>query len=211
MTILEPEYNWAFNPGVRTKTTHLVLHHAAAGSAGPMDVHKWHLANSWAGIAYHYYVRKDGSVYRGRPEDWIGGHTTGYNNISIGVCFEGNFETEEMPRAQMDSGRQLVSDILKRYPGITVARHGDLNATACPGKNFPFEYITTPLEAAQPAESGEPRYKTLEELPQWARPTVEKLIKNGSLKGTGTDLDLSRDMLRILVICDRNGLFREEA
>ncbi|HHU22844.1 MAG TPA: N-acetylmuramoyl-L-alanine amidase [Clostridiales bacterium] len=207
MTILEPDYNWAFNPGNRTRTSYLILHHAAASSASPMDVHNWHLARAWAGIAYHYYVRKDGSVYRGRPENWIGGHTADYNNNSIGICFEGNFETEEMPRVQMDSGRRLVSDILKRYPSLTVLGHKDLNATACPGKNFPFEYITSP---AQPVEPNEQRYKTVEEVPQWARPTVEKLIGNGSLIGTGNDLDLSHDMVRILVICDRNGLFKED-
>lgn len=33
------------------------------------------------GIGYHFLVRKDGSVYRGRPEDMVGAHA-GNNNYA---------------------------------------------------------------------------------------------------------------------------------
>ncbi len=45
-------------------------------------------------------------------------------------------------------------------------------------------------------------------VPEWAKPTIEKLIAHGSLKGDSKgDLNLSYDMLRILVINDREGLY----
>ena len=61
----------------------------------------------------------------------------------------------------------------------------------------------------------EERYNTVDDCPSWARSTVEKLVTLGYLTGNGkvdnqgrpADLDLSRDMLRILVICDRTGVF----
>lgn len=137
-------YNWAYKPGIRKKTTHLVIHHVGAkGNFTPFQIHNMHLNNKWAGIAYHYYVRKDGTVYRGREENWNGGHTLNYNSVSIGICFEGNFEEEMMPEAQKIAGRALVSDIRARHQGIIVKRHRDLNATACPGKNFDFDYVVS--------------------------------------------------------------------
>lgn len=56
----------------------------------------------------------------------------------------------------------------------------------------------------------EERYNTLTEIERdapWAAPTVDKLIRRQALLGDGTGLDLSRDMLRILVIHDRMGLY----
>jgi len=51
------------------------------------------------------------------------------------------------------------------------------------------------------------RYNTIEECPQWARETVEKLLRKGFLSGDGAGLDLNRDMVRLLVIVDRAGVF----
>ena len=56
-------------------------------------------------------------------------------------------------------------------------------------------------------EEIEMRFNKVEELPSWAVATIEKLIREGHLKGVGDNLDLSLDMLRILVINDRAGVF----
>lgn len=54
------------------------------------------------------------------------------------------------------------------------------------------------------------RYNTLEEVPEWGRKTVAKLIRKGFLSGDGSgNMDLSRDMLRMLFINDRAGLYGE--
>ena len=50
-------------------------------------------------------------------------------------------------------------------------------------------------------------YQTLAEVPDWGKSTIEKLMKKGYLAGDGTGLDLDRQMLRILVINDRAGLY----
>lgn len=42
-----------------------------------------------------------------------------------------------------------------------------------------------------------------ENMPEWARPTVQKLVNEGILKGDETGLNLTDEMLRILVILDR--------
>ena len=76
-----------------------------------------------------------------------------------------------------------------------------------------FEYLgiePAKKEAAEsePTEKEPPRrYKQLDELPNWARPSIEKLVKQGYLKGDGDDLDLSMDMVRIFVVHDMAGLY----
>jgi N-acetyl-anhydromuramyl-L-alanine amidase AmpD len=91
----------------------------------------------WTGIGYNYYVRKDGNIYRGRPEEVAGAHTEGYNDKSIGICFEGNFETETMSEKQLEAGIWLIKDILTRY-NVPIAPHKNFANTACPGRNFPL-------------------------------------------------------------------------
>lgn len=139
MEILEKNYRWSGYLERRGETKKIVLHHAAASTCSPEDIHRIHLLNGWAGIGYHFYIRKDGTITRGRPLWSIGAHVSGHNLNTIGICFEGNFEKENMPPKQLESGKWLLSYLKGIYPGIEVAIHKELNATACPGKNFPVD------------------------------------------------------------------------
>lgn len=48
------------------------------------------------------------------------------------------------------------------------------------------------------------RYNTIEEVPSWAREEAQRLIDRGALQGgTGGRLDLSEDMLRTMIVCQR--------
>ena len=51
------------------------------------------------------------------------------------------------------------------------------------------------------------RYNTIEEVPSWGKETVNRLLKLGHLKGDSEGLNLSYDMLRLLVINYRAGLY----
>ena len=154
LNIIQPNYKWAYGATLRKKTDYIVLHHVGAvGNFAPEQIHAEHLKKGWRGIGYNYYVRKDGTIYHGREENAAGGHTLNYNTVSIGICFEGNFEVEKMPLAQREAGQALIADILTRYPSAKVVRHKDLNRTACPGANFPFAEITAIPTATQPTGS----------------------------------------------------------
>ena len=141
MNIQEPKYAWARPLTVRRQTCRIILHHAAADGVSAQDIHRQHRANGWAGIGYHYYVRKNGEVFRGCPEEMTGTHAAYHNSDSIGVCFEGNFQQEVMSQAQFDAGVELLRDILFRYPELEIICHRDVNQTACPGRNFPAEQM----------------------------------------------------------------------
>lgn len=141
----------------RKSTTRIILHHTATSSETVEQIHDYHKnKKGWSGIGYHLYVRKDGSVYRGRPIDTVGAHATGANSDSVGVCFEGNFETETMPDVQKEAGKEAVAYVKQLYGISTVQRHKDVGSTSCPGKNFPFDEIvngqaTAPAQPAAPA------------------------------------------------------------
>ena len=51
----------------------------------------------WSDIGYNFYIRKDGSIYNCRPMSKIGAHTKGYNDCSIGVCYEGGLNARGSP------------------------------------------------------------------------------------------------------------------
>lgn len=70
----------------------------------------------------------------------------------------------------------------------------------------PTTYINGDLPN-QESEDEEMRYNTLEEIPEYYKPTVKKLLEKKILKGTDKGLDLSEDMLRIFVIHDRVGIY----
>lgn len=141
MKINEISYKWNGKLIKRNKTELIVLHHAAAKECTPQQIHQWHLNNNWSGIGYHFIVRKDGQIYRGRPEDVVGAHATNYNSKSIGICFEGDYMVQTMPKAQLEAGKALVSYLKNKYKITKVKGHRDLMATSCPGKNFPFDEI----------------------------------------------------------------------
>lgn len=51
-------------------------------------------------------------------------------------------------------------------------------------------------------------YNTIDEVPLWYRPTVQKLIDKGALHGDENGkLNLTEDMVRVLVVLDRVGVY----
>ncbi len=125
----------------RSRTNRLILHHADASVYSPEQIHRLHLQNGWSGAGYHFEVRKDGSIYRLRPEGAVGAHASGSNSDSIGICFEGDYDVEIMPDAQKQAGKELVAWLKGKYGVSKVQAHRDVCATACPGAKFPFAEI----------------------------------------------------------------------
>ena len=70
-----------------------------------------------------------------------------------------------------------------------------------------FSQIVGAVRPSYDKEVDEVRYNTVAECPSWARETIQKLVDKEYLNGTGEGLDLSADMVRLLVILDRAGNF----
>ena len=128
-------------------------------------------------------------------------------------------ETEAVVRRTYRSAVQLFADLCAEYnldplaDGVILShsegnQRGSASAHADPEHLWNRFGLTMDGFRKEVAEvMHEQRYNTVDELPSWARPTIEKLIERRILKGTGDGLDLSSDMLRILVILDRAGSF----
>lgn len=172
MNIIKTNFSWREALSNRKATDYIVFHHRA-GSGDVLSIHAQHQRQGYSGIGYHFYIRKDGRIYEGRPIDKQGAHCIGYNQKSVGVCFEGNFENEKMTASQIKSGTELFGYLKKLYPKAREKRHKDLFQTACPGKNFCFDEIT----------KGETMKKELTS----ANDIIWEL-KNGDLKVSITDV-----------------------
>ena len=187
----------------RGRTEEVILHHAEASSATVWDINQWHLDNGWTGIWYHYYIRKDGSIYRGRPEWAVGAHATGHNDRSIGVCCEGAYMTETMPAAQLSALRALLRDIMGRYGALALRRHRDVNATNCPGDRFPWAEAQKYMEEDDGMLTYE-QFKAYMERWQkeqegkspsaWAADTWQAAAEAGITDGTAPGAPMTREM-----------------
>lgn len=108
------------------------------------EIRRWHLANGWSDIGYHWIVDRDGKVLAGRPETVIGAHTVGKNSGSIGICLiggHGSAETDSFgdhfTRAQDITLGQMIDAISARTQIERVSGHNEYAAKACPGFNVP--------------------------------------------------------------------------
>lgn len=149
MKIVETNLNFGNLSNLGT-VKRIICHNADASICSIQDIDRWHKNNGWAGCGYHFLVRKDGSIYRGRPENKLGAHTSNYNTGSLGICFEGKYNTEEMPEAQLKVGQELIKYLLNKYKlnKSNVYKHKDFNNTDCPGHNFPWTNIMDGIDGA---------------------------------------------------------------
>lgn len=141
LNVIEKTYKLNGSLSIRSKTERIILHHADASNCTAEDIDRWHKKNGWTCIGYHFFVKKDGTIYRGRQENSVGAHAGGANSNSIGICFEGRYETEQMPNAQVEAGKELVAYLKNKYNISKVQKHSNVCSTSCPGKNFKFDEI----------------------------------------------------------------------
>lgn len=141
LNIIEKTYKINGNLSIRNSTERIILHHAAASQCSVDDIDRWHKQKGYSCIGYHFFIKKNGTIYRGRQENAVGAHAYQNNYNSVGVCFEGDFEKEYMTDAQVESAKELVAYLKNKYNISKVQKHKDVNNTSCPGKNFRFDEI----------------------------------------------------------------------
>lgn len=153
MKIIEETYNWARTNFTEQTPDTVVIHHAESMNCTAQDIHRWHIARGWKGIAYHYFIRKDGRIYRGRQETWQGGHLlSSENRDAIGICLEGNYDVEKtVPETQMNALLWLCADIETRWKIKAYKRHSDYQSAIndkklCPGVYFPWQRFIREIE-----------------------------------------------------------------
>lgn len=110
------------------------------------DIRKWHKAQGWNDIGYHYVVYLDGTIHKGRPIDIVGAHTQGHNTGSIGIVYVGGIDKMSLkPKdtrtpKQKEALHEFLMEQMLIYKGATLHGHNEFAAKACPSFNVQKEY-----------------------------------------------------------------------
>lgn len=132
---------------VRKSTRYIVLHCSAtrpSQDVGTADIRRWHLAQGWSDIGYHYVIKRDGTVQKGRAESAVGAHVANHNAFSIGICMVGGVSQTDFTKPednflpeQWESLKDLITVLIRKYPKALVLGHRDFPnvAKACPSFN----------------------------------------------------------------------------
>ncbi len=128
----------------------IIIHCTATprGRAVTVDeLRRWHRAQGWSDVGYHYIIYLDGSVHAGRPLATPGAHCRGHNQHSIGVCYVGGLSSDgttpldTRTNEQRLSMTQLLRLLRHRFPNADIVGHCDINpAKACPCFNVRREF-----------------------------------------------------------------------
>ena len=171
-------------------------------------------------VRVHYYIDET-DCWQNLREEEVGWHAGDGNegpgngsSIAIEIIMDGSGSVSD--RAAENRGALLAAILLDKHDlGIDrLKAHKDWNGKDCP------KYILPHWEAFVEAVSGflfliqaeDPQptaviYNTLDEVPDYARPTIRKLMDRGWLLGYGDGLGLTDDMIRIFTIHDRAGIY----
>jgi len=148
---------WKPNVPAREWTS-IVIHHTATDHGSVESIHEAHLhrkdkhGNPWQGIGYHFVIGNGSGMDSGEiqptfrwREQMHGAHAGSreFNQHGIGIALVGNFDLAPPPPAQLSAVKRLIAALKAEY-GISsdqVIGHGDIKATACPGKHFPISEV----------------------------------------------------------------------
>jgi hypothetical protein len=127
----------------------IVVHHTAGPETQtPKEVALYHTSanhicsDGCPGIAYHYMIKPNGTIYQVNELESISYHVKNNNTASIGVCFIGNYEVNEPTEEMIESFHKLKRVVEQKLGReIPIRQHKEFKATACPGR-----YLSARLE-----------------------------------------------------------------
>jgi N-acetylmuramoyl-L-alanine amidase len=115
---------------------HIVIHCTATKEGVDYSVEQvrdWHVnGRGFRDIGYHFFIRLDGTIDKGRPIEQAGAHAKGYNKHSIGVVYVGGLDSYGKPKdtrtvAQFHALRRCVETLKVIYGDVEVVGHRDLS------------------------------------------------------------------------------------
>jgi len=118
----------------------LVVHCSATPAArdiGAREIDQMHRQRGFRCIGYHYVIRRDGTVEKGRPDNEPGAHVEGFNSRSLGICLIGGVKVDgktgenNFTPEQFKALKHLLDSLKFAYPAATILGHRDLS----PDKN----------------------------------------------------------------------------
>ena len=201
--------------GLRAGPVKYIVIHYTAGDGDTDEANAAYFARADTGKTSAHWFVDDDSATLSVPEDRVAYHCgASYyyhpecrNSNSIGVEMSSVRRNGRycFTEATIANAQALVRELMAKYqvPPERVIRHYDVTHKICPA---PF--CGAGQAAWEEFKGGLIMYQKIENVPSWAKDTVQKLMDKDYLLGDGEgNLNLSGDMVRILVILDRAGVF----
>lgn len=146
-----PAWRTAAAAAITRGISQLVIHCSATPAGKPFfaaDIRRWHKAQGWADIGYHFVIGLDGVIEVGRPLRQAGAHVAGFNAHSIGICYvggvaaDGKTPVDTRTPAQKAALLELLGVLKARFPKAQILGHRDFPkvAKACPSFDAKREY-----------------------------------------------------------------------
>ena len=174
----------------------------------------------------HYFVDESNVVQSVRDSDtaWHCGaksykHDKCRNDNSIGVemCSEKDRKGQYYINEQTQNNTlEVVKWLMEKYgvPLENVVRHYDVTGKLCPEPFVKNQVQWLDFKGKLGEKKGEEAEMTYnyidKNMPEWARPTIQKLVEKGYLNGNEKgELGLNDTMLKIFVVNDRAGMYGE--
>lgn len=128
-------------PEVITRIILCIILHCSGTTGGNVKIiNAWHIKQGFDEIGYHYLIKRDGTIEKGRNVNKEGAHTYGHNKNSIGVGVILAPKTQKLTKEQLKSLRGLFA----RLPKVPIYGHREFNKNKiCPGNEamkFIFKY-----------------------------------------------------------------------
>lgn len=204
--------NHRLRPKGNYKKTSVTIHSTGNPKSTAENERKWLDNPSNNRDASWHYVVGENVVIQAIPDNeeaWHSGNRNG-NKYSIGIEIIESGDRKKV----LDNAARFVALKLKEY-GLSldvVKRHYDWSGKLCPrilldsaliydGMDWNY-FLSLVRQYRMELEEVEKRYQTINELPDWAKPTIQKLVDTGKI-ADGNKLDMTMDMVRILVIMNR--------
>lgn len=194
-----------------SKIKYLVIHYTA-GRNDTAENNGAYFAREQVGASAHYFV--DGAeIVQSVPEEYVAWHCGGNqyfhdkcrngNSIGIEICTRYENGKYDFDPAAVTLAQELARRLMEKYdiPADRVLRHYDVTH-----KNCPAPFVGSGKASWDEFKGGLTVYQKLENVPEWAKETVQKVVDKGALQGDQDgNLNLSGDLTRTLVILDRLG------
>jgi hypothetical protein len=145
----------------------IVIHHSASASGSVASIDAEHrrrvdaAGQPWLGIGYHFVIGNGNGMNEAQVEptfrwrEQLPGAHAGVaeaNATGIGICLIGNLEDAPPTPRQLAAAVRLTRALAAEFDiaPADIVRHGDLKATACPGRAFPWEEFHAAVVASAP-------------------------------------------------------------
>jgi len=105
-------------------TSNAVIHHTASHDVSVNIIRQWHLERGFSDVGYHYVIRANGDIEKGRSLKKQGAHAKGRNHF-IGIALTGY---DEFTKEQIKSLKRLLKQLNTK---VVQPHHRQ-----CPGKGL---------------------------------------------------------------------------